>query len=192
MTTITMTAIDFGVNTKHACHIRAFDKGTIKHMLSQVVKLVGEDSPGDSNGVVTIFSKDAIEDFGEPPDSLIIKRLPFLCHWFRTANNDRLISTQSRYIITISLANYHTQWLKIGKSFINISEIYFNPFSETQFIGYFLSFIVFRFSIRLILSKVTKTGFRLWKIARTIKLLRFLCFDFESLATICENISFSC
>lgn len=49
-------------------------------MLPQIVEFVGEDPALNSNGVVGILADDAICDFGEPPDSLIMLLVPFLYH----------------------------------------------------------------------------------------------------------------
>lgn len=69
MTAITMTAVDFWVDTAHASHIGAFDKHTVEEVLTQVVELVAEDSSHDSDGVISFFSHYSVEHFGEPPDT---------------------------------------------------------------------------------------------------------------------------
>lgn len=89
-----MTAVGLGVDADHAGHVGALDVAAVEQVLPQVVELVGEDPAGDSDGVVGLLPHCAVQHLREPPDACLASHLPFLCHPFRTANKERLISTQ--------------------------------------------------------------------------------------------------
>jgi hypothetical protein len=89
-----VTAVRLGVDADHAGDVGAFYIAAIEQVLAQIVEFVGEDPASDSDGVVGLFSDCAVQHFGEPPDACLASHLPFLCQLLRTANNERLISTQ--------------------------------------------------------------------------------------------------
>lgn len=64
-----MAAIGLWVNAYHVGHIRALNVCPIQHLLTDIVKLIGEDAPLYSEGIVGLFSDKAIGHFGEPPDA---------------------------------------------------------------------------------------------------------------------------
>lgn len=94
MGAVAVRAVGLGVDAEHAGYVRALDEAAIEQVLTDIVEFVGEDPAGDADGVVGLFADDAVEHFGEPPNTCVSKCVPFLCHWFLTANIDRLISTQ--------------------------------------------------------------------------------------------------
>lgn len=89
-----MGTVGFGVDAEHAGDVGALDEAAVEEVLAEVVELVGEDPAGDPDGVVGLFSDDAVEHFRKPPDAYVLLCVPFLCHWFFIAKIDRLISTQ--------------------------------------------------------------------------------------------------
>lgn len=99
MTSVAVTAISFGVNTKHTGYIGAFDKNTIEPLLPEIVEFIGEYSARYSDRIISFFSDDTIEHFGKPPDTLIELIVPFLCHLLPIAKMDKLISTRIPDII---------------------------------------------------------------------------------------------
>lgn len=86
-----MAVIGLRINSNHVGDIWALNKASVKKMLPQVVKFVGNDSASDSDGIVCFFSDDSIGHLGKPPNSCITADLPFLYHWFLIANSERLI-----------------------------------------------------------------------------------------------------
>ena len=90
-----MTAVGLGVDADHAGDVGAFDVAAIEQVLAQVVEFVGDDSTADSNGVVSVFSDCAVQQFGEPPDALVPQNVPFLWYLLATEKKARLISTRN-------------------------------------------------------------------------------------------------
>ena len=95
MAAVAVAAVDFGVDAEHAGDVGTLHEAAVEHVLPQVVELVGKDAPSDSNGVVGFLADHPVQHFSEPPDSLVSEYLPFLCHWFRIAKTERLISTRN-------------------------------------------------------------------------------------------------
>jgi len=77
---VTVAAISFRVNTNHIGNIRAFDIDAVKHLLTDVVKFIGEDSALDTKCFIRLLSDNSVSNFSEPPDAWIVWNLPFRCH----------------------------------------------------------------------------------------------------------------
>ncbi len=77
---VTVATISFRVNTNHIGNIRAFDIDAVKHLLTDVVKFIGEDSALDTKCFVRLLSDNSVSNFSEPPDAWIVWNLPFRCH----------------------------------------------------------------------------------------------------------------
>jgi hypothetical protein len=75
-----VAAVGLGVNTDHIGDIGSLNEGAIKHLLTEIVKLIRENTPLDSDGVVGFLSDKAVSNLGEPPDACVRLILPFLYH----------------------------------------------------------------------------------------------------------------
>ena len=75
-----MAAVGFWVNTDHVGDVRRLNEGAIKHLLTEIVKLIRENTSLDSDGVVGFLSDKAVSNLGEPPDACVRLILPFLYH----------------------------------------------------------------------------------------------------------------
>ena len=64
-----MTTVGLGVNTDHVGDVRRLNEGAIKHLLTEIVKLIRENTSLDSDGVVGFLSDKAVGNFGEPPNT---------------------------------------------------------------------------------------------------------------------------
>ena len=75
-----MAAVGLGVNTDHVGDVRRLNVGAIEHLLTEIVKLIGENTPLNPNGVVSFLSDKAVSDLCKPPDACLRLCLPFLYH----------------------------------------------------------------------------------------------------------------
>ena len=75
-----MAAVGLWVNTDHIGDVRSLNEGAIEHLLTEIIKLIRENTPLDSDGVVGFLSNKAVSNFGEPPDACVRLILPFLYH----------------------------------------------------------------------------------------------------------------
>lgn len=91
---VAVAAVSLGVDADHVGHVGALDVGAVEQVLSDVVELVRQDPPLYSQRVICFLSHQPVSDLSEPPNAWVIFFLPFLCHWFLTAKNDKLISTR--------------------------------------------------------------------------------------------------
>jgi hypothetical protein len=64
-----MTAVSFGVYTDHIGHIRTFNVGSIEHLLTDVIKLVGEDASLNSQGIIIMLANKLVHNLSEPPNT---------------------------------------------------------------------------------------------------------------------------
>lgn len=86
-----MAAVSLGVDSDHIGDVRTLDVGPVEHLLANVVEFVGENAPLDAEGIVGLLSDNSVGHLGKPPNAYIFASLPFLYHWFLTANSERLI-----------------------------------------------------------------------------------------------------
>jgi hypothetical protein len=64
-----VTTVGLGVNTDHVGDIGSLNEGAVKHLLTEIVKLIRENTSLDSDGVVGFLSDKAVGNFGEPPNT---------------------------------------------------------------------------------------------------------------------------
>ena len=67
-----VTGVNLWINTKQVGYIGVFDEPSVKDLLSQVIELIGINSSLDSDGVVSLFTYDFVQHFGEPPNTFVI------------------------------------------------------------------------------------------------------------------------
>ena len=60
MTAITVTTVDFGIDSEHTGDFRTFNEATVKQVLPQVVEFVRENSSRYSDRVVGFFSNHSV------------------------------------------------------------------------------------------------------------------------------------
>ena len=65
-----MAAVGLGVNTDHVGDVRRLNVGAVEHLLTEIVKLIGENTPLNP----------AVSDLCKPPDACLRLYLPFLYH----------------------------------------------------------------------------------------------------------------
>jgi hypothetical protein len=53
---VTVAAVSFRVNTDHIGDVGAFDIDSVEHLLTNVVKFVGEDPSLDSNRIISFLA----------------------------------------------------------------------------------------------------------------------------------------
>ena len=59
-----MAAVGLGVNTDHVGDVRRLNAGSVKHLLTKIVKLIGENTPLNPDSVVSFLSNEAIRNLG--------------------------------------------------------------------------------------------------------------------------------
>lgn len=64
-----MTGVNLGIDTEQAGNIGVFKKPSVEDLLSQIIELIAVDSSLDSDGIVSFFTDDSVEHFGEPPNT---------------------------------------------------------------------------------------------------------------------------
>jgi hypothetical protein len=64
-----VAAVGLGINAYQVGHVGTLNIGAVENLLADVVKLIGEDAPLYSEGIVGLLSDDAIGDLSEPPDA---------------------------------------------------------------------------------------------------------------------------
>ena len=61
---VSMAAVGLGVNTDHVGDVRRLNAGSVKHLLTKIVKLIGENTPLNPDSVVSFLSNEAIRNLG--------------------------------------------------------------------------------------------------------------------------------
>lgn len=76
--TETMTRIGFRINTEHVPKLRMLNSPPVKHLLSQIIKLVRVNPSHDPDRIKSLLPNYLIEKFSEPPNPFIKNNVPFL------------------------------------------------------------------------------------------------------------------
>ena len=92
---VAVAAVSLWINSDHIGNVGTFNIHFVEHLLTNVVKFIGENSTLNPNGIVSRLANKTVSHLSKPPDALIKILLPFLYHWLRTAKIERLISTQN-------------------------------------------------------------------------------------------------
>lgn len=72
MITEAMRTVNLRVDTKHTSNIRAFNKELIQHLLPHIIEFIGDNSPFNSPGIISLFPDSPIEHFREPPNTIFM------------------------------------------------------------------------------------------------------------------------
>jgi len=73
-----VTAISFWINAQHIGHIWTFYEASVEHLLSDIVHFILKNTSADSDGLIVLLSDNPIQHFGEPPNTFISRKIPFL------------------------------------------------------------------------------------------------------------------
>ena len=66
---VAVSAVSLWINSDHIGNVGTFNIHFVEHLLTNVVKFIGEDPSINSNSVIGLFANNSVGNFCEPPYS---------------------------------------------------------------------------------------------------------------------------